>query len=268
MSSRKLKIHSSNSTKSSAKSSAKSSTRSSPINFEDINLNEEKKIENVFELIDKLNPDMQREVFSKLLSYNPSNANSRKLSLVNNQFADVYSRTRRLSKINSPKNLTIEKLPEITNKVFNVIGDLQIKKILKYYPVVQELNNILEKSNYKNLYDKEGVAYLLNCKTLAKAKKHYEINTNKTDFNKIKKDYNDIWNFKHIDPYYSYLGRIISFQSKIKKSRKLISKYDPENVNADNQKIDSFLKMNPANTTYAEYIKAVQDLPLSVKILL
>ena len=82
-------------------SKSKRSISPNALSLKDISLKEEKQIENVFELIDKLNPDMQKEVFSKLLSYNPSNTNSRKLSLVNNQFADVYSYTRKLTKIKS-----------------------------------------------------------------------------------------------------------------------------------------------------------------------
>lgn len=54
------------------------------------------KIETVFELIDELPQDMQREVFTKLMSFNPSNSNSKNLPLINKQFADYYSRTRRL----------------------------------------------------------------------------------------------------------------------------------------------------------------------------
>ena len=56
-----------------------------------------------------------------------------------------------------------------------------------------------------------------------------------------------------------------NFQSRIKNSRNKITAYDPKNLDLDNQKIDSFLKMNPANITYAEYIKALRDLPLRVK---
>ena len=54
----------------------------SPISIEDIEV--DKKIETVFELIDKLPPDMQKEVFNKLLSYNPSNSSARNLPLINN----------------------------------------------------------------------------------------------------------------------------------------------------------------------------------------
>ena len=169
------------------------------------------KIETVFELIDELPQDMQREVFTKLMSFNPSN--SKNLPLINKQFADYYSRTRRLSKI-SPKNLTIEKLPEITDKVVNVIGDLKIEKLLKYQPVVEELDNVVKNSNYRNLYDKDEFSYLTAYETLAEAKRHYEDDDENDDeyvkpnFNKITKDYNDIWNFQNIILYDNYPERI------------------------------------------------------------
>ena len=228
------------------------------------------KIETVFELIDELPQDMQREVFTKLMSFNPSNYKN--LPLINKKFADYYSRTRRLSKI-SPKNLTIEKLPEITDKVVNVIGDLKIEKLLKYQPVVEELDNVVKNSNYRNLYDKDEFSYLTAYETLAEAKRHYEDDDENDDeyvkpnFNKITKDYNDIWNFQNIILYDNYPERIKYFQSRIKGQRNRISKYDPKNVDADNKKIDSFLKIDPENITYAKCVKALQNLPLSVKTL-
>ena len=224
-----------------------------------------KKIENVFELIDELPPDMKEEVFTKLMSFNPSN--SKNLSLINKELADCYSRTRKLGKITSPVNLKIEKMPKITSQVVGVIGDLKIEKILKYSPVVQKLDNIVNDIKYDNLlFDEDDFSYFSEYNNLADAKRQYEINTNKTDFNKKKQDYIEIWNFMNSGLKSNPIEGIKNFQSRIKKSRKQIAAYDPENVKADNEKIDSFLKIT-ANNTYDEYIKTLRDLPLSVKAL-
>ena len=57
-------------------SKSKTSAKSSPnaLNFKNLSIKDEKKIENVFELIDELPPDMKEEVFTKLMSFNPSNS--------------------------------------------------------------------------------------------------------------------------------------------------------------------------------------------------
>ena len=142
----------------SLKSSAMSSTKSrSPISVKNIEV--EKKIETVFELIDKLPQDIKEEVFSKLMSFNSSNSNSKNLPLINKQFADYYSRTRKLSRIQPPENLTIKKLPKITEKIVDAIGDLKFEKILKYSPVVRELQTIIENSNYENLCSEDDYLY-------------------------------------------------------------------------------------------------------------
>lgn len=105
MSSRKLKIY--NSPKGQGPSKLKTS---SPISIEDIEV--DKKIESVFELIDKLPNDLQRKLFTDIRSLNVSNASNRNLQLLNNEFAETYSYTRKLSKIKSksPEKKSCKKL--------------------------------------------------------------------------------------------------------------------------------------------------------------
>ena len=265
MSSRKLKIY--NSPKNSAKSP-------SPVSLKDISLKEEKKIENVFELIDKLNPDMQREVFSKLLSYNPSNANSRKLSLVNNQFADVYSYTRKLTKIKSPtKKLPIKSLSKQIDTVVKTIGDLKLKTLEKYSPVKDQIYEIFHYSKIESPENQDEEADIYNMfpyDTLTEAKEAYESYTNSKDFKNKKKEFIESWNFQNSDVDYRMLGmsqfdRLGFIQNKIKEHRKYIELYDPENAQKDKPKIDAFLKINN-NNTYAEYIQAIRELPFSAKV--
>ena len=98
MSSKKLKIY--DSPKGQGFSKLKSS---SPISIEDIEV--DKKIESVFELIDKLPTDLQSKLYSDILSLNPSNASNKNLPLISNEFAETYSYTRRLSKIKSKSKL-------------------------------------------------------------------------------------------------------------------------------------------------------------------
>lgn len=260
MSGRKLKIHSQNSTK----SSAKSSTRSSPINFEDLNLNEEKKIENVFELIDKLNPDMQREVFSKLMSFNPSNANSRKLSLVNNQFADVYSYTRKLTKIKSKsptKTIPIKSLSKQIDRVVATVGDLKIKTLEKYSPVKDQIYQIFHWENIQlNDEDDDMFAY----DTLAEAKETYEFHThdnNDKEFEKKKQEFIESWNFQNSDGDYSFHRKKKEFDE----FRWQIENYDKNITKDEKKKIDAYIKASD-NITYAEYIKLTRELPIGAKV--
>lgn len=251
--------------------SPKSSSPRSPISIEDIEV--EKKIETVFELIDKLNPDMQKEVFNKLLSYNPSNANSRKLSLINNEFANTYSITRQLSKIKSksPKKLPIKSLSKRINTVVATIGDLKIKTLEKYSPVKDQIYEIFHWENIQlNDEDDDMFAY----DTLAEAKETYEFHThdnNDKEFEKKKQEFIESWNFQNSDGDYRMLGmsqfdRLGFIQNKIKEHRKYIQDYDPENAKKDKPNIDAFLKINK-NNTYAEYIQAIRDLPFSAKVI-
>jgi hypothetical protein len=259
-------------------SGKKSKKSSSPneLNFKDLNLNDEKKIETVFELIDKLPPDMQNEVFNKLLSYNPSNANSRKLSLVNNEFADTYSITRQLSKIKSksPKKLPIKSLSKRINTVVAMIGDLKIKTLEKYSPVKDLIYEMFHYSKIQSPENQDEEADIYNMfayDTLAEAKEAYESYTNLKDFENKKNEFIESWNFQNSDGDYRMLGmsqfdRLGFIQTKIKEHRKYIEDYDPENAKKDKPKIDAFLKINK-NNTYAEYIKAIRDLPFSAKVI-
>jgi len=251
-------------------SKSKSSKRS-PISIEDIKV--DKKIESVFELIDKLNPDMQNEVFSKLMSYKPTNASNKILPLINNQFADTYSITRQLNKIKSksPKQIPINSLSKKIDSVVATIGDLKLKTLDKYSPVKDQIYQIFHWQNIKlNEEDDDMFAY----DTLAEAKETYEFHThnnNDKEFENKKKEFIESWNFQNSDIDYRMLGmsqfdRLGFIQTKIKEHRKYIELYDPENAKKDKPNIDSFLKLNK-NNTYAEYIKAIRDLPLSAKVI-
>ena len=164
------------------------------INFkvEDINLEENKKIENVFELIDKLPRDMQNEVFNKLTSYKPSNSN--KLSALNNNFAENYSYVRRLSKIKSSSKIPIKNLSKQIDNVSAIIGDLELKNINKYLPVKDKINKLF---SYKVLPDDYvDTADIFALDTLAECKAEY-IKTGKKDFESRKQDMIEAWNFEH-----------------------------------------------------------------------
>ena len=184
MSNKKLKTY----------SSPKSSrSPRSPISIEDIQV--EKKIETVFELIDKLNPDMKNEVFSKLMSYKPSNASNKNLLLLNNEFADTYSITRKLSKIKSesPNQIPINSLSKKIDSVVATIGDLKLKTLDKYSPVKAELTNIFSEDRIKH----NNVDFFYEPHTLEGAKQTYEAITNKKDFERIKKEFEEVWDFQN-----------------------------------------------------------------------
>ena len=240
--------------------SSKSKKSSSPnaLNFKDLSIKDEKKIENVFELIDKLNPDMQREVFSKLLSYNPSNASNRNLPKVSKQFADVYLPSRRLSKIQPPEKPTIEQLSKITDKVIDTIGHLKIKKIIKSEPVVEELTNIFD-NNFDNLYDEE-FSDLLNQNKFADARRKYE-QTNKKDFDKKVKEYHEQFNYLYSNPDYTFHRNKRDFDQ----FRWEIENYDKNITKDEKKKIDAYIKASD-NITYAEYIKLTRELPIGAKV--
>ena len=260
MSSRKLKSYTS------PKSPAKSP---SPVSLKDISLKEEKQIENVFELIDKLNPDMQYEVFNKLLSYNPSNAKN--LSKVSKQFAETYSYTRRLSKIKSksPEKSPVKNLSKQITSVSAVIGDLKLKKIQEYLPVKNELDKIFSSKHLpNNLYDEAADNFMFD--TLEEVKEQYNL-TDK-QFETKKQEYNEMWNFLASNLEYDFgevnssgkitkYDRLKSNQTKIKKFMKEIKEFDH---GKDMDKVENYLKLNE-NSTYAEYTKTVKELPISAK---
>jgi hypothetical protein len=237
------------------KSKTSSSVKSSPnaLNFKDLSIKDEKQIENVFEFIDKLPRDLQEEVFTKLLSFNPSNASNRNLTKVSKQFADVYLLSRRLSKIDSPEKSTIKQLSKITDKVIDTIGHLTIKKIRKYEPVVQELYNIYDRDT--QIYDRD-FARILRENNLADARQKYEELTNKKDFDKKVKD---------LDEHFNYIFSEPDFWFDHNHKRIFDMDYNTNTTKDEKKKIEAFLKAND-NITYAEYIKLTRELPIRANI--
>ena len=260
MSSRKLKIY--NSPKGQGPSKLKTS---SPISIEDIEV--DKKIESVFELIDKLPNDLQRKLFTDISSLNPSNASNRNLPLLNNEFAETYSYTRRLSKIKSksPEKSPVKNLSKQITSVSAILGDLKLKKIQEYLPVKNELDKIFSSKHLPNdLYDEAADNFMFD--TLEEVKEQYNL-TDK-QFETKKQEYNEMWNFLASNLEYEYdfgevtkYDRLKSDQKKIKKFMKEIKEFDH---GKDMDKVENYLKLNE-NSTYAEYIKSVKELPISAK---
>ena len=211
-----------------------------------------------FELIDKLPRDIKEEVFTKLMLFGPFN--SKNLLLVNNQFADVYSYTRRLAKIKS-KSIPIDRLSKQIDSVVAIIGDLKLQKLDKYLPIKDILEDIF---NYNNInLTEEQEQYMFEYDTLIEAKEIYERRTNAKDFEKRKQEYIEQWNFINCN----FEDRINMNKNGIECFREEIDNYEPESTKEDNSKIDAYLKITRDNT-YAEYINAVKDLPVSVKVII
>lgn len=267
MSSRKLKIY--NSPKGQGPSKLKSS---SPIRIEDIEV--DKKIESVFELIDKLPNDLQRKLFTDIRSLNVSNASNRNLPLLNNEFAETYSYTRKLSKIKSksPEKSPVKNLSKQITSVSAVIGDLKLKKIQEYSPVKKELDKIFSSKHLPNdLYEEASDNFdnfLFD--TLEQVKEQYNL-TDK-QFETKKQEYNEMWNFLASNLEYDFgevntrgkiakYDRLKSNQTKIKKCMKEVKEFDHAK---DMDKVENYLKLNE-NSTYAEYVKSVKELPISAK---
>jgi hypothetical protein len=257
MSTRKLKIY--NSPICQGFSKLKTSP---PISIEDIEV--DKKIESVFELIDKLPTDLQSKLYSDIISLNPSNASNRNLPLISNEFAETYSYTRRLSKIKSKspeKNLS----KQITY-VSAVIGDLPLKKINQYSPVKETLKNIFAFNRFPNDVLNEATN-MFTWDTLEKCREEYGGTDKK--FESKKKEWIEMWDFYASNPEVD-LGepikydRLKSDQTKIKKFKKEIKAFDH---GKDMDKVENYLKLNE-NSTYGEYIKSVRELPLSAKAII
>ena len=246
-------------------------SKSSPIsvediNFkvEDINLEENKKIENVFELIDKLPKDMQNEVFNKLMSYKPSNAS--KLSALNNNFAENYSYIRRLNKIKTSSNSSTKNLKKQIDNVSAIIGDLELQNIIKYLPVKDKINKLFSIKVLPDDISETADIFLF--KTLAEAKEEYK-KTGKKDFESKKQDMIEAWNFENsivnqkIDK--EEFSNLSFLQDKIKLFKESIIAYDKDNSEKDLKNIESFLKLKKT-ATYSEYIKSIRKLPLGAKV--
>jgi len=259
MSTKKLKIYTS--PKGEGFSKLKTS---SPVNIEDIEV--DKKIESVFELIDKLPRDLQEEVFTKLSSLNPSNASNRNLPLLNNEFADIYSRTRRLSKIKSTPQNSPKSLSKQVDSVVSIIGDLPLKKINQYSPVKDTLRNKFAHNRIpKNIVYEASDMFMSD--TLEKCREEYD-GTDK-QFESKKKEWIEMWNFfaskSEVD--YGDVNKydlLKSDQTKIKRFKTKIKAFDH---GKDMDKVENYLKLN-GNSTYAEYIKSVRELPLSAKAII
>ena len=79
------------------------------------------------------------------------------------------------------------------------------------------------------------------------------------NYEKFNKDFIELWN-----SYNSVPDRFPFLTKEIRKHRDLIENYNPETIEIDEPNIDAFLKLNK-NNTYAEYIRAIRNLPISVK---
>jgi len=248
------------------------SSKSSPVNIEDIEV--DKKIESVFELIDKLPNDLQRKLFTDILSLNVSNASNRNLPLLNNEFAETYSYTRKLSKIKSKspplkKESPIKNLSKQIASVSAVIGDLKLKKIKEYSPVKNELDKMFSLYHLPDdVFEDVSESFMFD--TLEQVEEQYNL-TDK-EFETKKQEYNEMWNFLASNPEYNFnelnsngkitkYDRLKSNQKKIKKFMKEIKEFDH---GKDMDKVKNYLQLNE-NSTYGEYVKSVKELPISAK---
>ena len=260
-----------------------------------------KETESVFELIDNLPKDLKGEVFQRLLSYKASNSN--KLSEVSREFADIYSYSRRLhaiktanekasasassrastktsassrssasSRARSSSSATLKNLLKTTDTVVKTVGDLPLKKIRKYTPVKDEIDQIFEWHNV-DMDPIEDISYSLQNETLEEAKENYEEEFNKKDFEAKKNEWVEYWNFVNSNIHRArfpgeskdtYPDNLSFMQKKLAANMEDMINWDKENAVKNKEKIDKFLKLND-NITYEEYVKSIRGLPFAAK---
>ena len=197
------------------------------------------------------------------------------------QLADIQGYAEAIFEKNF-KNFTTKHLPKEVNNVVSIIGDIKLDKFYtskNYLPISKQLNTIFK--NKAKVYDNYDTINNLHVgiETANKTKRNFlkyyaeeleEISRNSPRYatyanngekyyQQYEKDFIELWN-----SYNSAPDRLTFLQQNIKKYRKRIENYDPENTEIDKPKIDAFLELNK-DITYSEYIKAILNLPISVK---
>jgi hypothetical protein len=112
-------------------------------------------------------------------------------------------------------------------------------------------------NHHKHEFLREYKAYL----DINRNSPNYEKYANKGEkyYEQYNKDFIELWN-----SYNSAPDALPALQEQIIKHRGLIDNYNLSTTKTDKPKIDAFLELN-GNNTYAEYIKAIRNLPISVK---
>lgn len=218
-----------------------------------------KQIKDVFELIDGLDNHMKNEVYTRLMSYRPSNSNSKNLMMVNKDFANIHSYTVRLSKIKPPSpKLSPKSLPKQIDQVVKTIGTLKIKDIERFSPVKEELKTIFDQTKLNTDYLNQINKYINFDQSIDESHEDYENNTDQTDFNTKLQQWVDHWDFSHSADDLKYM------QEQVQKYKADVAEYYEDISEIDRKNMKSFLKLSP-NVTYAEYIQKLKDLPLPLK---
>ena len=177
------------------------------------------------------------------------------------------------------EKFTTKQLPKEVDNVVSIIGNKTLDKISKNSPLSNQLNTIFKNdekvySNYDGMENLHVGVYTADAtkKAFLREYESYfrQINRNSPNYEKFankgekyyqqyEKDFIELWN-----SYNSAPDRLTFLQKNIKKYRENIDEYDPENTEIDKPKIDAFLKLNK-DITYSEYIRAIRNLPSSVK---
>ena len=175
------------------------------------------------------------------------------------------------------EKFTTKQLPKEVDAVVSIIGDIKLDKFSKNSPLSNQLNSIFKHTQkVYSMHNYPGgghLSFVPNDWDKAFFILHYnesleelEMQNNEKYANKggkyyqqYNKDYIELWNSYNSTP-----DRLTFLQKHISHYRKYIEHYNPENTEIDKPKIDAFLKLNKDNT-YAEYIQAIRNLPISVK---
>jgi hypothetical protein len=253
------------------KSSASSSKKTSP------------EVKSILEAIDELGTDMKEEILDRLIPLKLNEFKSVQKPLnkdldgyKNMSVADKQTYIAAIFEKNFEK-FTTKNLPKEVNNVVSIIGDRTLDKISKNSPLNNRLNNIF-KNVVKMQEAVETKFFFISTANLDKKEflSDYEFAVNnrrkrnspnykkykdkgKKYYEQYNKDFIQLWN-----SYNSAPDALPALQEQIIKHRQLIDNYDRETTEKDRPKIDAFLELN-GNNTYAEYIRAIRNLPISVK---
>ena len=270
-SSKKSRVSTTNKTATtSSKKSSASSKRTSP------------EVKTILEAIDELGTDLKQEILDRLIPLKLSEFVSAQKPLTKDILSPSCQPADRFDYVDMVfdenfKKFSTKHLAKEVNEVASIIGDKTIDTLSRNSPINNSLNNMF-KNDRKLRCPLEGAPqgiyprYLGNDEfgfhgnynsKLKSLKDRYEIEKYKNKGNKywqqFNKDYIELWN-----SYNSAPDILPHLQTEIKKYRDLIENYDDSTTEKDRPKIDEFLALN-ANNTYSEYIKAIRNLPISVK---